>query len=179
MTQQVLYDTATGVILQWQDTAAFGYPVDPAGTAVLAVTPTEWAEQSSPWHVASGVLTSGTAPAVAPTLAQEATAAIMAGLTIALSGTMTLTDTVFPTDPTTQAKLNAVSTVVLKTGAFPGGTTSYPMKDAAGIWHIFTISQYEAVATAIAAYVAPLDLIIDGNPLNATALPSNHVSLTV
>ncbi len=179
MTQQVLYATANGAILQWQDTEAFGYASNPAGTAVLAVTPTEWAAQSSPWYVASGVLTSGTAPAVAPTLTQQAATAMMAGLTVALSGTMTLAATVFPTDPTTQIKLNAVSSVVMKTGAFPGGTTSYPMKDAAGIWHIFTISQYEAVATAIAAYVAPLDLIIDGNPLNATALPPNSVSLTV
>ncbi len=114
-----------------------------------------------------------------PSLAQQAAAALAAGLEIALSGSMTLAATVFPTDPVTQAKLNAVSTVVLKTGAFPGGAADYPMKDAAGDWHTFTIGQYEAVATAIAAYVAPLDLIIDGNPLNATALPVSSVSLTV
>lgn len=53
------------------------------------------------------------------------------------------------------------------------------MKDLSGNWHTFTIAQYEAVATAIAGYAAALDLIIDGNPLNAVALPTSSVSLTV
>ena len=178
MVQQVLYVAATGQIIQWHDTDAFGYPTDPAGTATLPVSAAEWATQATPQHVAAGALAPGLiTPAL--TLAQQAAAALAAGVEIALSGSMTLTPTVFPTDPVTQAKLNAVSTVVLKTGAFPGGATEYPMKDAAGDWHTFTVGQYEAVATAIAAYVAPLDLIIDGNPLNATALPANSVSLTV
>ncbi len=150
--------------------AVFGYDSAEASAAPLIADAVAagWPEVTGNWP-----------PTPVLTLAEQAGAAIMSGLTIALSGTMTLADTVFPTDPTTQAKLNAVSTVVLKTGAFPGGATDYPMKDAAGTWHTFTVGQYEAVATAIAAYIAPLDLIIDGNPLNATALPSNHVSLTV
>lgn len=131
-------------------------------------------ETAGVWSFAAPVV-------VAPvlTLAEQAAAAIAAGLTITLSGSLTLAATVFPCDPTTQTKLNAINSVIAKTGAFPDGATSYPMKDATGAWHIFTASQYEAVAVAIADYVAPLDLMIDGNPLDATTLPSNSISLTV
>ena len=118
-------------------------------------------------------------PPPPPTLAQQAFVASGAGLTITLAGTLTLAATLFPSDQDTQIKLGAVITTVTATGAFPGGGTSYPMKDAAGTWHTFTVSQYEIVAGAIATYVAALDLIADGNPANATALPAASVSLTV
>jgi hypothetical protein len=35
MTQQVLYVSATGEILQWQDTSALSYPAPQGGTAIL------------------------------------------------------------------------------------------------------------------------------------------------
>lgn len=113
------------------------------------------------------------------TLSTSAAAALSAGLAITLSGTLTLAATVFPTDSVTTGKIGAVATTLNTTGEFPGGTTSYPMKDAAGVWHSFTVSQYKAVAAAIAGYVAALDLIIDGNPLGATELPAASVALTV
>jgi len=113
------------------------------------------------------------------TLAQSAQIAATSGLAVTLSGTLSLAETVFPTDVATQAKLNAVVTTINTTGTFPGGGTTYPMKDAGGAWHIFTLSQYEAMAGAIAAFVAANDLIADGNPLGATELPANRISLTV
>jgi hypothetical protein len=115
----------------------------------------------------------------APTLAQQAGAASAAGLTVTLTGSMTLAATLFPTDSATQAKLGAVVTTINTAGTFPGGATSYPMKDASGAWHTLTIAQYKTLAGAIAAYVAALDLIADGNPLAATALPAASVSLVV
>lgn len=115
----------------------------------------------------------------APTLAQQAAVAMLAGLTISLSGSITLPATLFPTDPETQIKLNGVISVINTTGGFPGGAGTYPIKDAVGIWHSFTLAQYKAVAAAIANYVAPLDLIIDGNPLGATELPSNSITLEI
>ena len=123
-------------------------------------------------------------PSTAPvppalTLAQQTAAAIAAGLTITLTGTLTLGPTVFPTDSATTAKIGAIATTLLATGAFPGGATSYPMKDAAGVWHTFTVAQYTKVAGALAAYVAALDLIVDGNPFDATALPTASITLTV
>lgn len=114
------------------------------------------------------------------TLAQSATTAIGAGLTITLSGTLTLAATLFPTDPKTQTKLNTVVNELNTSGTFFGAATGL-MKDAATpvVWHSFTPAQYKAVASAIGAYVAALDMIVDGNPMNATALPQNSVSLTV
>ncbi len=115
----------------------------------------------------------------APTLAQQAGAAMLSGLTISISGAMTLGPTVFPTDPTTQQKIAAVVTTLNTIGTFPDGGTSYVLKDAAGTWHTFTIAQYKAVAGAISAYVAALFLIIDGNPRGAVSLPPNSVSLAL
>lgn len=114
-----------------------------------------------------------------PTLAQQAAAAIGSGLTISLSGSITLAATLFPTDVRTQGKLAAVVTTINATGTFPGGGTSYPMKDAAGAWHTLDLAQYKAVAGAIGAYVAALDLIIDGNPTGAGALPAASVTMAV
>lgn len=137
------------------------------------------AQNPTAWAVQSGALVAYTAPVVPPTLAQQAAAAIGAGLTLTLSGSLTLPATLFPTDPVTTAKIGAVVTALLATGAFPGGATSYPMKDATGAWHTFTAAQYKAVAGALAAYVAALDLIADGNPMGATALPANAASVTL
>jgi hypothetical protein len=115
----------------------------------------------------------------APTLAQQAGAAISAGVTVTLSGSVTLAATLFPTDAATQSKLGAVITTLIATSAFPGGAATYPMRDSAGTWHTFTPGQYTKVAGAIAAYVAALFLIVDGNPMSAVALPSSAISLTV
>jgi len=114
-----------------------------------------------------------------PTLAQQARGAAIGGLIVALSGSVALAATLFPTDRVTQQKLSAVVTTIAATGTFPGGATSYPLKDADGGWHTLTIDQYKVVAGAIAAYVAACDLIADGNPLSATELPASIVSLTV
>lgn len=179
MTQQILYATATGEIIQWQDTAAFSYAAAPSGTATLDVTPAQWAEQAGAYYVSKGALVAGTIAPPAPTLAQQAATAMNAGFTITLSGTITLAATLFPCDTATQAKLGAVVTTVIATQKFPGGATSYPMRDSSGAWHTFTEAQYTAVAGAISAYVSALDLIIDGNPLSATALPSASAALSV
>jgi len=114
-----------------------------------------------------------------PSLSERAILAMLAGLSISLTGSITIAETTFPTDPDTQTKIAAVITTLNATGTFPGGGTSYPLKDTTGSWHTFTVDQYKAVAAAIAAYVAALHLIIDGNPLNAAGLPDSTVALTV
>ncbi len=170
---QIFQDTATSKMWAFNsdvivtDTAGV-YSFTAAHGAVLAV-PTTLQPFTGTWPPV----------APAPTLAQEAATALRAGVTLTISGTLTLAATLFPTDPTTQAKMAAVVTTLLATGAFPGGATSYPLKDAAGTWHTFTTAQYPKVAGAIAAYVAALDLIADGNPMGATALPSSSISVAV
>ena len=57
MAQQVLYSTVTNEVLQWQDTDKFNYVTPPSGTATLAVTSEEWANQSGQWYVVNGALT--------------------------------------------------------------------------------------------------------------------------
>ena len=78
MTQQVLYSTTTAQVLQWQDTEKFNYGAAPSGTATLAVTPEEWANQSGAWYVVSGALTQTNpyAPTAAQILAQAQSAQI-------------------------------------------------------------------------------------------------------
>jgi hypothetical protein len=127
--------------------------------------------------VSRGGISAYKAPVV--TLVERAAAAIAEGLTITLSGSVTLSATVFPTDPTTTIKIGQVVTAINATGGFPGGAEAYPIKDASGSWHSFTVPQYKAVAAAIAGFVGQLDLIIDGNPLNATELPANSIALAV
>ena len=77
--QQVLYDTATFRVLQWQDTNKYGYPPSPTNTDTLAVTSTEWSNQSGTWYVVNGALTqtdpNAPTPAQLLAQAQEARAA--------------------------------------------------------------------------------------------------------
>ncbi len=134
------------------------------------------AEDPSAWLVKDSAIAQAPAPVL--TLAQQAAAASVAGLSIALSGTMTLAATLFPTDPVTQIKLANMASMASR-GVLPLGATAYPMIDSAGAWHQFTAAQYQAVAGAIAAYVAACDLIAAGNPLGVTVLPSNSITITV
>ena len=185
MTYFAQYDpsaSAPAKVIGWYNTGAHSYPNLPSASNLLEISEAEWqAHYANPdgWAVAGGALVAFPPPAPVLTLAQQAANAAVAGLTIALSGTVTLAATMFPTDPVTQTKLGAVVTTLLATGAFPGGSASYPMLDAAGAWHTFTAAQYKTVAGAIASYVAACDLIAAGNPLGAAELPANAVSLTV
>jgi hypothetical protein len=181
MGQKYAAYNAQGAITGFYDGAIS--PV-PDGVNAIEITDAQWQTcLSNPGYtVADGALVAPTPPApptTAQLLVQSAQTALSTGLTITLSGTLTIAEKVFPTASVTTGKLAAVVTTLNTTNAFPGGATSYPMKDSTGAWHTFTVSQYKVVAGAIAAYVAALDLIIDGNPLSATALPAASVSLTV
>lgn len=167
-------DTVTNVVL-WDGVADWA---PPKGSTAVVIPDGSSAGIGSIYDGAAFVVSSPVEPP-APTLAEEASTAVGAGLTISLSGSLTLAATLFQIDPKTQSKLAAVATTINTTGGFPGGAETYPMKDSDGEWHAFTLDQYKAVAGAIATYVAALDLIIDGNPLDATELPADSVSLTV
>lgn len=146
------------------------YGYDPTQTALIAAAVAAgWTEVTGAWPP----------PPAPPTLAQQAEQAVYAGLTITLSGSLVLAATLFPTDRLTQTKVLSVMTVLGKTGAFPGGALTYPLKDATGTWHVLSVAQYETVATAIGSYVSALDLIADGNPTLATSLPPSAIELTV
>jgi len=78
MTQQVLYDTKSALVLQWQDTDQYGYGPAPANADTLAVTSAEWADQAGDWYVVSGALTqtNPNTPTAAQLLAQAQAAQI-------------------------------------------------------------------------------------------------------
>ncbi len=168
-------------IIGWYNTGAHSYPNLPSASNLLEISEAEWrTHYANPdgWAVSAGKLVPYTPPAPVLTLAQQAANAAVAGLTVALSGTMTLAATLFPTDTKTQKAIESMNAIA-RAGVLPLGSTTYPMIDASEKWHHFTASQYQAVAGAIAAYVSACDLIAAGNPLGVTELPAASVSLVV
>ena len=173
MTQQVLYDTASGDVIQWQDTETFGYPANPAGTATLAVTSAQWAAQGNgPWAVSGGVLVAATPPA--PTLAQQAMLALAGGLTITSAGTPALNGT-YAVDPATLDHIQAEMLAVQIVGTFADGATTVAWPDASGALHNFpSIAEYKAFALSVMAFVAACYKAINGS---ASTLPSASVTI--
>ena len=165
----------------WYNTAIRPYLKLPPASQLVEITEQQWAAHyanTNGWAVSGAQLVAYTPPAPALTLAQQAANAAIGGLTIALSGTMTLASTLFPTDTKTQKAVESMNAMA-RAGVLPLGSTTYPMIDASEKWHHFTAAQYQAVAGAIAAYVAACDLIAAGNPLGAADLPAATISLVV
>lgn len=79
MTQQVLYDTNTAQVLQWQHTEQFSYGPAPSTAKTLLVTASEWANQSGAWWVVNDALTqtNPNSPTAAQVLAQTQAAQIV------------------------------------------------------------------------------------------------------
>lgn len=119
------------------------------------------------WHFAAPA-----APVL--TLAEQAVARLAEGLSIASTGTPALS-AVYPADAAAQQKLLSIQTVLAGTGSFPGGAATWPLKDRSGAWHVVNVAQFTAIATAIAAFVAPIDLILDGRA--GVALPAASASI--
>jgi len=161
MTQQVLYATSNGAIMQWQDTSVFSYPAPQTGTATIPVTPTQWETQGTAQYVSAGALVAGTAPVVAPalTLAQQAFVLINSGIAITSTGSTSLNGT-YATNAAAQSNLLAIQVYLQANGKFPGSSGSLLWLDANNNPHTFTSTgQFTEFASAIADYVADLTLI--------------------
>ncbi|MDE1906632.1 MAG: hypothetical protein KGH75_09310, partial [Rhodospirillales bacterium] len=108
-------------------------------------------------------LTPGTAPYIpppTPTLAQQAAAMIAAGLGITSTGTPALNGT-YSVDATAQHNIQAVQIYIQANGKFPGSSGTYAWLDKAGAPHAFpTVAEFTAFATAVADFVADLQMII-------------------
>lgn len=149
MTQQVLYETATGAIIQWQDTEAFSYGPTPEGGAVLAVTADQWAAQGSPQYVSGGAMVAGTpTPALAQAQAAQSTAMSIACQT-AITGGFTSSGLgsayAYPCDEVTQANI--------KTTSDHGG--SLWCEPSGGAWAFLphTVAQAQQVYSDMAAHI--------------------------
>ena len=126
------------------------------------------------WANVGGVLTATAAPALTPV--QQAFKALAAGITVTFTGSLTYTTT-FLTDSASMSNWMKLATVVNTTGAFPGGATSWDMSDSTGVWHTFTLSQWKAVAGALALFDAQCLQIIAGHP--SVTLPPSTITLGV
>jgi hypothetical protein len=113
------------------------------------------------------------AVAVTPTPAQLAANAINAGLTISSTSTPAINGT-YAVDANAQSKLNAVTTYVMLNNAFPANQSAMPWADMSGAAHALSIANFKAFATAIANYVAELDLYANGA---LTTIPANTVTI--
>jgi hypothetical protein len=95
-----------------------------------------------------------------PTLTQQAQAALAAGIGITSTGTPSLNGT-YAIDVASQQKINSVALFIAVNQKFPGGGTTYPWLDMSGTVHTFpSTTEFNAFATAVADYVAQLDMII-------------------
>ena len=184
MPQYAQYDpnvAAPSPVIGWYNTDARKYPKLPPASDLVEVPADIWTAHygnTNGYAVSAGALVAYTPPPPTLTLEQQAANAAISGLTITLSGTMTLAATLFPTDRKTQKAIESMNAMA-RAGVLPLGSTTYPMIDVNEKWHHFTASQYQAVAGAIGAYVAACDLIAAGNPLGVSALPQNSIALTV
>jgi hypothetical protein len=142
----------------------------PAGA--VACTTDQYAA-AGPWTtLVDGAIVIGAPPP--PTLGQQATAMLAAGLTIASTGTPALNGT-YACDPATTQNIQAeiISIMLNSTFADGGATVAWP--DVAGALHSFDIAAFKSFAAAIAAFVAVLTRIALSNsgtlPSTTTTIP--------
>jgi hypothetical protein len=123
-------------------------------------------------------LVAGMAPVavVTPTLAQQAVALLAAGLAITSTATPAISAT-YPCDDVSQGKYSKSLQGLQQSGGatFIGGAATWPIRDMAEVWHPCTPAQYVAIVSAIGAFVAACDLVIDGLP--GAVLPVGTASI--
>jgi len=122
----------------------------------------------------SGVWTFA-APAVQiPTLAQQASNLIQAGLTIESTSASGLNG-LYGTNAAAQSNILAVQVYLQNNGKFPGSSGTQVWLDKAGSPHTFTTTgQFTEFATAIADYVADLTLVA---MTNSGTLPATTTTI--
>lgn len=113
------------------------------------------------------------APFVAPTptVAQQAQAALSAGLSVVSTGTPALNGT-YATDQLSQMDIIAIETSLNAGKGFPGGVTTFNYADTLGAFHAFTQSNFTDFAAAVRDYVYALKSVIAGS----SSTPPNESS---
>lgn len=150
-------DVTAAINLPSTQAYSFAAPTEEGGTGTLAIS-------------------AAAAPSATQVAIQQAAAAFSAGLTIVCTSTPALNGT-YPIDPTTQNKIASVELFIQKNSAFPGtGGSSIAWYDTSNTPHIFpSITIFGEFATAVANYVADLDLYAAGAP--GASLPSATVTI--
>ena len=109
---------------------------------------------------------------VTVTIQQSAAALLASGLAITSTSTPALNGT-YPCDSNATAEIDAQVSSILLNGVFTNGATSIEWLDVSGAAHAFSVSNFKAFATAVAAFVTACD----EGALGLTALPSNAVTI--
>ncbi|MHB1023680.1 MAG: hypothetical protein ACYC0Z_14910 [Acidobacteriaceae bacterium] len=160
MTQQVLYDTKSAIVLQWQDTDQYGYGPVPTNADTLVVTSAEWADQAGTWYVVSGALTqtNPNAPTAAQLLAQAQSAQI-AILTAARNAAMLAPVSYTTTGGITAMFSASAEAISYLQGVIDAGSAAW----TANLWLSnagtpitpFTFADVQGLAAAIEAVETP------------------------
>lgn len=109
----------------------------------------------------------------APTPAQQAVSALNGAITLTSTGIPALNG-VYPIGADVQSQINNLVTYIIVNNAFPAGLASWPWPDAPGTMHMFpTVASFKNFATAVANYVAVLNLYANSNGAIGTLLSSN------
>ena len=107
-------------------------------------------------------------PAIAPTLAQQAAAALDVGCQIVSAGTPAL-DGTYACNLIAQQRLTSIQTRINAGLGLPLGSATIDWLDTGGTAHAFTAAQFTTLAAAIGDYAYELELLTLGQN---TALPS-------
>ena len=153
MTQQVLYATSNGAIMQWQDTAVFSYPDPPSRNGnARCYRAAQWATQTTPQYVSNGALVDGKRRQLRRRCsAQQATKLYNAGCAITSTSTAALGGTYAVAG-------NAMSTIfaemisILTNNTFTNGTASLDYPDTSRHAAHFTMAQFKTLATALGLF---------------------------
>jgi len=98
---------------------------------------------------------------------------LASGLEIASAALPTISGT-YAIDPSAQQKIAAISLYIAVNGRFPAGQATLAYPDLAGAAHVFpTTAIFQAFATALADYVAAIDLAAAGTG----EMPSQPVTI--
>jgi hypothetical protein len=162
-TKYLIFNTAGTV-------TGVGYTPDgtvPAGR--IACT----AAQAAAWQgstVVNGAIIAAPPPPP-PTLAQQAQAALAAGVALVSTSTAAL-DGTYAIDSESRSDMMAEMIALMANGTFTNGTTTLAYADAGGTMHSFPVTQFKAFATGVGGLVGALKAIIKTNtgPLPATTL---------
>lgn len=112
------------------------------------------------WGLVNGSLVGVTPPALSP--AQQATAALSAGIAISSTSTPSLNG-VYACDSSTQGKINRIVSYIGANGKFPASLSEMPWPDINGTVHLFpSTSIFIAFGSATANYVVELEAVIMG-----------------
>jgi len=148
----------------------------PDGTFPASAVPCS-ASNATSWYlctVRGQTITQALPPA--PTLAQQALAALTAGFTVHSTSTPSING-LYACDPTSTAEITSLVMYIGTHSAFPGSLSALPFALMSGSFVTFpTTALFVAFATAVADYVTVLNLITKGAS-GYTALPASTITI--